>query len=192
MKRRVNFRASFGLVLGLLLVLALSPAPQSMRAAEKRGFHPDDIYQLQAVSDPRLSPDGKAVAFVVSTIDRKQNRRLSAIWTAASDGSTPAAPFTTAQSSRNPRWSPDGRWLAFLSARPDADAPAAAPAPRTQVHLLRVDGGGEARRLTTLKEGVDDFSWSPDGAAIVCVGRVPSGPVPSEAAPRTDVRHYVD
>ena len=186
MSRRLIFTASIWLGLALLL------APVSLRAAEKRGFHPDDVYQLQAVTDPRVSPDGKAVAFVVSTIDRKQNRRLSAIWMAATDGTTPAAPFTTAQSSRNPRWSPDGKWLAFLSARPDADSPTGAAAPRAQVYVLRTNGGGEARKVTSLKDGVDDYSWSPDGAAIACGSKVPAGQAPAEVAVRSDVRHYMD
>jgi len=92
MNRRLTFTASIGLGLALLL------APLSLRAAERRGFRPDDLYQLQAVTDPRLSPDGKMVAFVVTSIDRKQNRRPSTIWMAATDGTTPAVPFTTAQS----------------------------------------------------------------------------------------------
>lgn len=186
MNRRLTFTASIGLGLALLL------APLSLRAAERRGFRPDDLYQLQAITDPRLSPDGKMVAFVVTSIDRKQNRRPSTIWMAATDGTTPAVPFTTAQSSRNPRWSPDGKSLAFLSGRPDADAPAGVPAPRPQVYVLRVTGGGEARKVTSLKDGVDDFAWSPDGMVLACVSRIPPVQAVPESGVRTDVRHYMD
>src|SRR5262249_47277518 len=86
-----------------------------------------------------------------------------------------------------PRWSPDGRMLAFLSPRPSGDA--AAGEPRAQVYLLSMDGG-EARRLTNLKNGVSSFTWSPDGTKLACVSR--SGPSDSlaESKERSDVRHY--
>jgi dipeptidyl aminopeptidase/acylaminoacyl peptidase len=187
MNRPLRIRVPF--VLGLAVLLA----PLILRAAGPRGFQPEDLYQLQSVTDLRLSPDGKAVAFVVASTDRKQNRRLSTIWMASSDGTTPAAPFTTVQSSRNPRWSPDGKALAFVSARPDADSGAGAAAPRAQVYVLRLDRAGEARKVTSLREGVEDFSWSPDGRAIACLSRmsqaVQSGP---DSAVRGDVRHYQD
>jgi Tol biopolymer transport system component len=98
----------------------------------------------------------------------------------------PAWQFTTAQTSRSPQWSPDGRTLAFLSARADADAPASAPPPKTQVYLLRVDAGGEARKLTSLNDGVDAFAWSPDGTRIACTGKTSPGHDP--AVPATDLR----
>ena len=161
-------------------------------AQQKQGLAPEDFYQLRTLADPDVSPDGKLVAFVVNGVDRKQNRRTSSIWVAPADGSEPAWQFSTVQSARGPQWSPDGRQMAFLSARPDADASASAPAPRSQVYVLRLDGHGEARKITDLKEGVDAFAWSPDGTRLACIGKT----APAEKAmtepkrEKSDLRHY--
>ncbi|HVO32232.1 MAG TPA: S9 family peptidase [bacterium] len=146
----------------------------------------DDYMSFEFLGDPRLSPDGAMVAFVVTTIDQKQNRRRSEIWTVPADGSHEPMPLTTApQSSNAPRWSPDGRSIAFLSGRP-MPGDAADQTPRTQVWMLSL-AGGEARRVTNLLNGVSSFSWSPDGTRLVCVGR--SGPSDTGKSP-SDVRHY--
>ena len=111
---------SAGLLLLSLTAASLAPAaiPQS---EGKRGVTPEDYYSFEFVSDPRISPDGKLVAFVVTTIEQKQNRRHSSIWMVAADGSGRPWQFTTSpQSSNSPRWSPDGKSLAFLSSRPAA------------------------------------------------------------------------
>ncbi|MBV9925240.1 MAG: S9 family peptidase [Acidobacteria bacterium] len=188
-----------------------------------RGVTAEDYYAFEFLSDPRLSPDGRWVAYVVTTVDQRQNRRLSQIWLAATDGARPPRQFTTStQSSSLPRWSPDGRTLAFLSTRPAPDVPTATPprsatptptpaptptpvsaempqglpsslqtasadaTPRAQVWLLSLEGG-EARRLTNLKNGVNGFDWSPDGTRMVLTTR--TGPSDSKA-PSSDVRHY--
>src|SRR6185503_5949009 len=151
----------------LCLVFAL-PA-----LAQTRGVTAEDYLAFEQLSDPRFSPDGSTIAFVVTTIDQKQNRRHSALWSVPADGSRAPMALTTAiQSSNSPRWSPDGKAIAFLSARPAA-GDAATDTPRTQVWLLPTSGG-EARRLTSLLNGVSSFQWSPDGARLVVVSR--SGP----------------
>src|SRR5262249_49797636 len=116
MKRRLNAIWFF-----LLLGMAATPAP----AQQTRGVTPEDYYAFQFLSDPHISPDGKLVAYVVTRVDGAQNRRYSAIWMVAADGSRAPWRFTTSpQSATSPRWSPDGRSLAFLSSRPAADASA--------------------------------------------------------------------
>src|SRR5581483_1755407 len=153
--------------------------------AQGRPVTAEDYFVFDAVSDPRFSPDGSTVAFVVTSVDQKQNRRRSEIWTVPADGSRAPVALTTApQSSTSPRWSPDGRTIAFLSARPAAGE--TGDAPRTQIWLLPL-GGGEPRRLTTLANGVSSFQWSPDGTRVVAVSR--SGPSDAARSP-SDVRHY--
>ena len=156
-------------------------------AAQTRGITPEDYYSFESISDPQISPDGKLVAYVVTKVERAQNRRSSSIWMAATDGSRVAWQFTTApQNSTAPRWSPDGEWLALLSSRPgesNTPAPIASPTPsggpapagalaseppRNQIYLLSMNGG-EAKRITNLKNGVSVFRWSPDGTpSVIC------------------------
>ena len=165
------------------VAVALSVAVAS---AQTRGVTAEDYFAFEALSDPRFSPDGSTIAFVVTTVDQKQNRRRSQIWTVPADGSREAAALTTApQSSNAPRWSPDGKALAFLSAR--ASAGESDGTPRNQVWLLPVAGGGEPRRLTNLPNGVTSYQWSPDGTRLVVVSR--SGPSDDAKSP-SDVRHY--
>jgi dipeptidyl aminopeptidase/acylaminoacyl peptidase len=135
---------------------------------------PEDLVQLRVVTDPRLSPDGHQVAFTVQTVAPRQDGYRHAVWMVASDGSSPARRLTIgSRHDRHPRFSPDGQSLAFLSDRrlqveeePDAPRNEKDREDGTQVHLLPL-GGGEARRLTDLPRGVDDFAWSPDGRQLV-------------------------
>ncbi|MGB8511031.1 MAG: hypothetical protein WCD76_21855, partial [Pyrinomonadaceae bacterium] len=108
-------------VVNILLVVAFLstsfvPRAASQEASKRRGVTPEDYFAFEFLSDPHLSPDGKLVAYVLTTTDQRQNRRQSNIWIASVDGSRPPRQFTTAaQSSSSPRWSPDGQSLAFLS-----------------------------------------------------------------------------
>src|ERR671938_542485 len=110
------------------LLLSFAAPGGAQVAQARRGITAEDYYAFEFLGDPRLSPDGRWVAYVVTTVDQRQNRRLSQIWLAAADGSPPPRQFTTSpQSSNSPRWSPDGRALAFLSTRPAPEGPQASP-----------------------------------------------------------------
>lgn len=127
-------------------------------------MRPEDVYELTGVSDPRLRPGGEEVAYVVWSIDREANEYRQSIWIARTDGSEPPRQFTTGKQDAQPRWSPDGDRLAFVSKRGDKDS--------RQLYVMPV-AGGEPRCLTDLKEDVGEPVWSPDGTRIAFSARVP-------------------
>jgi dipeptidyl aminopeptidase/acylaminoacyl peptidase len=129
---------------------------------------PEDVYALRSVGDPRLSPDGRRVAYVVSRTDEEANTYRTAIWVAALDGSEEPRQFTSGErNDGSPRWSPDGRWLAFVSNREGDEKKA-----KGQLYVLPADGG-EPRKLTDGKESVESIAWSPDSTRIAFARRVP-------------------
>ena len=153
------------------------PSAPLRRPRPAKTHHRRRLSQLRILSaTPKSPPTRQWVAYTVATIDQKANRRVSRIWISSIDGSHPSVPFTSeTTSSTSPRWSPDGRFLAFLSARDGA---------RPQIWLLSRNGG-EARRVSNLENGASNFEWSPDGTRFVCLTR--TGPPPSKTS---DVRHY--
>jgi dipeptidyl aminopeptidase/acylaminoacyl peptidase len=132
-------------------------------------MRPEDVYALTSVGDPRLSPDGRRVAYVVSRTDEEGNAYRTAIWVAALDGSEEPRQFTSGErNDGSPRWSPDRRWLAFVSNREGDDEKKA----KGQLYVLPADGG-EPRKLTDGKESVESLTWSPDSSRIAFARRVP-------------------
>ena len=132
------------------------------------GMTPEDVYKLTGVADPRLSPDGSTVAYVVWGVDREANDYRAAIWTVPVDGSREPRQVTSGErKDADPRWSPDGRWLAFTSTRGGDDKQ------RKQLYVMAADGPGEPKRLTDLPEEVEHPEWSPEGARILFSARVP-------------------
>ena len=126
-----------------------------MSQSEKRPLTAEDLYELELVSDPQISPDGKHVIFGVSRVDRKTEKKYTNLWLAATDGSQPPRQFTYGDhTDSQPRWSPDGREIAFLSNRKDEKQP--------QIFSIPLNGG-EARPVTEMEGSFAGFSWSPDG-----------------------------
>jgi dipeptidyl aminopeptidase/acylaminoacyl peptidase len=131
-------------------------------------MRPEDVYALTSVGDPRISPDEQSVAYVVTRVDEEANAYRSAIWVTPLDGSAEPRQLTSgARSDHSPRWSPDGRWLAFVSNRDGEDEKKA----HGELYVLPADGG-EPRRLTEGKEGVDSIAWSPDSSRLAFTRRV--------------------
>src|SRR3989441_13302456 len=124
-----------------------------------RPFSLDDVLRVRDVREPQISPDGAWVAYTVSTADTAEDRNKSAVWMASWDGTRNVRLTTSKPGEDAPRWSPDGRWLAFLSSRDDE---------HTQIWLLDRQGG-EGRKVTTLPSDVADYVWAPDGKRIALV-----------------------
>src|SRR5438477_3766742 len=127
----------------------------------------EDLYKYKPVSSPRISPDGKRVAFVVTTIDERKHEYRSAIWMVSTEGGE-AQRFTAGPANAsNPSWSPDGRWLAFVSEREgepagkDEKEQKEHGKGKSQIWLIPTDGG-EARQLTFMQHGASSPVWSPD------------------------------
>ncbi|HVH67965.1 MAG TPA: S9 family peptidase [Gemmatimonadales bacterium] len=141
-----------------VVLLGLLAASTTPLAAQKRAMTIDDFLALKSVGDPQLSPDGKRVVYTVTEVSLKDNRGSARIWVAdVAPGGAPPRPLTAGPGSdRQPRWSPDGRTLAFVSTRENGP----------QLWVLPVDGG-EARRLTSLPDGVSDPVWLPDGTGLL-------------------------
>src|SRR5882724_9371325 len=129
--------------------------PAQTSGTELRKFTVDDLLQLRSVHDPQMSPDGSWVAYVIGTTNKKEDKREQRIWMIPLAGGEAIALTAEGASSSHPRWSPDGRFLAFLSARHGG---------KSQVWLLN-RLGGEAQKLTETAQDVEDFAWSPDGPA---------------------------
>jgi dipeptidyl aminopeptidase/acylaminoacyl peptidase len=146
-----------------------------MTEPTRRPMVPHDLFRIRSLSDPQFHPDGRRIAFVVTTLSEARDEYLSTIWIVDVDGGDPR-PFT--QGSRRdaaPQWSPDGRWLAFVSEREKKG--------KGQLHVMPADGG-EAVRLTDLKPGVTSPVWSPDGRWLAFVSRVGGWEEPADEEER--------
>src|SRR2546423_4049077 len=181
-------------VLGCL-TFPLSRFPLPALSAQQRAMTIEDYLALPSVGDPQLSPDGKWVAYTVTHYSLKENRGTTRIWLADVASGTSRQLTAGPGSDRQPRWSPDGRTLAFVSTRESG----------AQLWLLSMGGaGGEARRASSLADGVSDPVWLPDGTGVLVTSDIKwpaeqeidrrNGEYPTEARIWTELmwRHWDD
>ncbi len=142
-----------------ILVLAATAALTAQPA--RRPFKLDDLARLADVRDPQCSPEGQAVAYVVSHIDEKEDKANSHIWMIGIDGRNDRQVTSSQDSESSPRFSPDGKYLSFTSSRPGK-------AKGNQVWLLD-RSGGEAAQLTDVKGRLQSYEWSPDSKRLAIV-----------------------
>lgn len=137
--------------------VASSAAAQSS-SPTRRPITPEDLWALERVSDPKISPDGRWVVFSVSRYSVEENNSDSDLWAVPADGSAPPRRLTWNKGADgSPVWSPDGRRIAFISKRGDAPP---------QLYVLPFGESGEAQPATKLPVGVQDPRWFPDGKRI--------------------------
>jgi len=161
-----RFISSIGL--GLFLISAFAASTSAVSPAEEptkppRPLKVDDLFALKEVYDPQLSPDGAWVAYTVTTTDLAKESSDTDVWMVPTTGGDPVRVTSSPKPESRPRFSPDGKWLAFLSAREGK---------RSQVWLLP-RSGGEAVKLTDFKTSVSDIVWSPDSKRLALVMKDP-------------------
>jgi dipeptidyl aminopeptidase/acylaminoacyl peptidase len=140
------------------ILLRLQPKEDSLMP-RRTPIRPEDIYEIHVPTDCQLSPDGRRVATAVARADRDQLKNTTHLWIAEVGGAREpsCAQFTQGKhSERMPRWSSDGKTIAFLSTRSE----------RTELWIMPADGG-EGRQLTKLEGVIGEFAWSPDGRKLV-------------------------
>ncbi len=134
----------------------------------------DDLLTLKSIGGTQISPDGKWVAYTVAYGDFKQDAFITQIWLANSEGGKSFQLTRGDKSSTNPRWSPDGQWLAFLSNRVED---------KNQIFVID-PSGGEAQQLTKSETAISNFAWSEDGKTIAYTATEPT------AQPLKDRKDY--
>jgi len=140
--------------LALLVLLSMPYRAE----AERRAFGIEDLYRVKGISDLRVSPGGNSAIFTVTTSDLARNKRTGHIWRMDVDGRNLQQLTFAEQGESSPLFSPDGKWISFVSSRGG----------ETNLYLLPTEGG-EARQLTRFSAGVSDPLWSPDGKELFYV-----------------------
>ncbi|HSQ30505.1 MAG TPA: S9 family peptidase [Gemmatimonadaceae bacterium] len=179
-------------IISILAAVVMHPLTA---AAQTRGITPEDYFSFELLSDPRISPDGSRVAYVVSRVDRTQNSRVPSIWVAPTDGSAPArVVIGETWSPSAPRWSADGTTIEFVSARASTSTGASAngnpaSAGRAQLWQLRLTDS-TPRRVSNIANGVSSCAPAPTGDRAVCLSRTGPSDRQPQIGERTDTRHY--
>jgi len=145
----------------VMLALAVTLATSSRLVAEPRPIALDDMNAILEVSDVQIAPDGRWVAYAVEKVDLKRDRHDEDLYMTSWDGVTTVRLTSSPDVEHTPRFSPDGRFVGFLTKRDYKH--------KTDQFWLMSRDGGEGERITDLKGGVEDFVFSPDGTRVVLV-----------------------
>jgi dipeptidyl aminopeptidase/acylaminoacyl peptidase len=143
--------------------LLLALAAQGFAQTPKPPLKPLDVFDLQWVADPQISPDGRSIAYVRMTYDIKTDRPHGAIWLTDPDGKH-GRPLTSAPSSASPRWSPDGSRVAYLSHTTDGS---------NQLFMYWT-ASGASTAISNFTESPNGLAWSPDGRWLTFTMAVPA------------------
>lgn len=150
----------------LAVFVCLSIISFAQTATSKRNLKPSDVYRLQNLSDPQISPDGKWISYTLSSVDSVKNKRNADIWMVSWDGKETIQLTHSPDGESQARWTPDGKYLSFVSLRNGLTS--------SQIWLMD-RRGGEAKQLTDLKKGsLTDYAWSPDSKKIVLAIKTPA------------------
>jgi dipeptidyl aminopeptidase/acylaminoacyl peptidase len=139
------------------------------------------LWQLARPSQPTASPDGAQVCVSVATFDMEQNTQASSLWLLSAFGGEPRRLTSSGDKDGEPRWSPDGRWIAFIAKRPAAGGEKGDEEP--QVYVIAPDGG-EARRVTRMPTGASGIKWFPDSRRLAFISWVWPDARPAELEKR--------
>ncbi|HXZ50156.1 MAG TPA: S9 family peptidase [Usitatibacter sp.] len=131
--------------------------------ARPRRLAVEDLWKIERPAQPTLSPDGAQVCVSVTSHDMEENKPSSSLWLLSAFGGEPRRLTSCGEKDAEPRWSPDGRWIAFVAKRPAASGEKGDE--ESQVYLIAPDGG-EARRLTDIATGAFAIKWFPDSRRI--------------------------
>lgn len=150
-------------LVAVVLFAGLATNVHATDVAAKRPMTIEDMFKFKRVADPQISPDGKQVAYQITSVDLEANKTSTALWLAAMDGKTPPRQITNSgKRDAHPRWSPDGTKLLFESTRGGSQ----------QLYVLDLTAGGEAKPITHISTDASSGIWSPDGSHVAFVSAV--------------------
>lgn len=158
---RQRYFVSLMVLLGALFLVSQVFSAQNQD--KPRPLTIDDLFKIKRVGSPEISPEGKWVAYTVTSTDHKEEKSETRIWMAPATGGKSLPMTGKGSSAGSPQWSPDGRYLSFLASRNEG---------KSQVWAMD-RRGGEAQQLTDIPQGVSGYKWSPDGKRLLLVLRDP-------------------